>query len=387
MVPLLQIVTDLKAKCDALGYNATIHYDLRNSINLLRPKAELAGQLESKNELLTELRKQLFDCEKRGNELQTQFNQVNESITVLQLELGELPMLNKRLPKLLAWVKAKEELPAARMLITSTQEAIEKIEANIEGKCKQTRELESERVALEWEIGELPNAENMVKFHCDDLRTLQDKQNSLHAKLGALIAQLQALAKDDEERRQLISDMGPTSKTLINYQTLARAFGNDGIPFSIVRSVVPELSIMANDILGKMTGGQMALEIQTERVQRNKKEVNAIEVLITDWRGTISYGNRSGGQRVKAALANAFALADLKARRAGIQLGMMWVDEPPFLDSEGTEAYCDALELLNTRNQAMKVIAISHDQSMKARFPQQIEVVDMGEQGSKVRMA
>ena len=79
--------------------------------------------------------------------------------------------------------------------------------------------------------------------------------------------------------------------------------------------------------------------------------------------------------------------ADLKARRAGIQLGMMFVDEPPFLDSDGIEAYCNALELMSQRYPNMRVIAISHDLRMKARFPQQIDVEDMGEAGSKVKIA
>lgn len=80
------------------------------------------------------------------------------------------------------------------------------------------------------------------------------------------------------------------------------------------------------------------------------------------------YLSRSGGQKVKAALSVAFALADLKANRAGIQLGMMFIDEPPFLDEEGTQAYADALEVMHEQYNNMKVVAISHDPTMKARF-------------------
>jgi exonuclease SbcC len=89
---------------------------------------------------------------------------------------------------------------------------------------------------------------------------------------------------------------------------------------------------------------------------------------------------------VKSALSVAFGLADLKARRAGIQLGMMFVDEPSFLDQEGTDAYCDALELLGQKYPNMKIIAISHDIRMISRFPQIIRVEDTGETGSKVRL-
>ena len=146
----------------------------------------------------------------------------------------------------------------------------------------------------------LRNATNDVGVSNSLLRSLQGKQNELHAKIGALKAQLATLAKDEAERKQIDDDMAPSAKSLVHYQTLTKAFGLDGIPFSIVRSVVPELSYQANDILGQMTGGKMALEMSTERVQKNKKEVNALEVWITDYRGRIPYGDRSGGEMVKA---------------------------------------------------------------------------------------
>ena len=65
---------------------------------------------------------------------------------------------------------------------------------------------------------------------------------------------------------------------------------------------------------------------------------------------------------------------------------MLFVDEPSFLDAQGSEAYCDALEAIAERYAGMKVVAISHDPAMKARFPQMIEVEDGGEAGSRVRL-
>jgi exonuclease SbcC len=123
-------------------------------------------------------------------------------------------------------------------------------------------------------------------------------------------------------------------------------------------------------------------------VQKSSKQiVNALEVFVTDSvRGTLPYISRSGGQRVKAAIAFVIALADLKARRAGIKLGMLFIDEPPYLDDEGKKGYCDALELLAGKYAEMKVIAISHENAFKARFPQIIDVSDEGESGSKARL-
>ena len=132
----------------------------------------------------------------------------------------------------------------------------------------------------------------------------------------------------------------------------------------------------------------MAVDIRTEKEQRSTKQiVNALEV----WINTINGGSRpylshSGGEKVKISLAVTLGLADVKARRAGVQLGMLFIDEPPFLDSDGTEAYADALSSMAARNPSMRILAISHDPAMVARFPQNIRV-EAGENGSKVQMA
>jgi exonuclease SbcC len=62
---------------------------------------------------------------------------------------------------------------------------------------------------------------------------------------------------------------------------------------------------------------------------------------------------------------------------------MLFIDEPPFLDSDGIQAYCDALETIQHRYSNLKIMAITHDPTMKARFPQSIEVIKT-EEGSKV---
>ena len=86
---------------------------------------------------------------------------------------------------------------------------------------------------------------------------------------------------------------------------------------------------------------------------------------------------------MKASLSVILALAEIKASTAGIQFGMLFIDEPPFLDSDGIQAYCDALETIRERYPNIKVMAITHDPTMKARFPQNLDVVKT-ENGSKV---
>ena len=69
------------------------------------------------------------------------------------------------------------------------------------------------------------------------------------------------------------------------------------------------------------------------------------------------------------------ALAEIKSCETGTQLGFLFIDEPPFLDSNGIEAYCDALEAIQKRYADLKIMAITHDPEMKSRFAQNIDVV------------
>lgn len=209
----------------------------------------------------------------------------------------------------------------------------------------------------------------------------------LATRRGQLKAKLEDIAEAETKSSELRREAEAVGVVLSDYTTLAQAFGLDGIQYMIVRGVVPEIMRRSNEILAAMTGGRMAVDIRTEREQKSTKQiVNSLEV----WINTITGGNRpylshSGGEKVKIALAVTLGLADVKARRAGVQLGMLFIDEPPFLDADGTEAYADALAAMASRNPNMRILAISHDPTMKARFVQNI-VVTGGEDGSTVAM-
>ena len=128
----------------------------------------------------------------------------------------------------------------------------------------------------------------------------------------------------------------------------------------------------------------MSIELRTEKMLTNKKEVATLDVIVCDTvTGDLPYLSRSGGERVKAALSIVLALAEIKSSESGIQLGFLFIDEPPFLDSNGIDAYCDALEAIQKRYSDLKIMAITHDPEMKSRFTQSIDVIK-ADTGSEV---
>lgn len=169
------------------------------------------------------------------------------------------------------------------------------------------------------------------------------------------------------------------------YEALKQAFSQDGVPHQIIRNIIPHITDTTNNILGQMTGGTMGVGFVMERTVKGKDGDKAtLDVLINEYgKTTLPYASKSGGEKVKASLAVILALSEIKATAAGIQLGMLFIDEPPFLDDEGAQAYVDALETIRDRYSDVKIMAITHDDAMKARFGQAVTVIKTDD-GSKV---
>ena len=212
-------------------------------------------------------------------------------------------------------------------------------------------------------------------------KNLQD----LQVQKGALIQKAEDVKSMKEEISELKKDIEVCALITTRYDVLKQAFSQDGVPHQIIRNIIPHITDTANNILGQMTGGTMGVDFVMERTVKGKDGDKAtLDVLIEEYgKTTLPYASKSGGEKVKASLAVILALSEIKATAAGIQLGMLFIDEPPFLDDDGTQAYVDSLEAIRQRYPDVKVMAITHDDAMKARFNQSVTVIKT-EEGSKV---
>lgn len=268
---------------------------------------------------------------------------------------------------------------------------IEALEPQIERANADIADLQQKRALAALEAQEIAarlpaDAPNTAALR-SSLENLRQEVTALATQRGQIAAKMESIADAERQIAGLREELDDTAVVLQDYTTLVQAFGLDGIQYMIIRGVVPEIMRRSNDILASMTGGRMAVDIRTEREQKSTKQiVNSLEVWInTITGGTRPYLSHSGGEKVRISLAVTLGLADVKAHRTGVQLGMLWIDEPPFLDAEGTEAYADALCSMAQRNPNMRILAISHDPAMKGRFAQNI-IVTGGENGSTVTM-
>lgn len=289
-------------------------------------------------------------------------------------------------------IQAKERTAAMQAQCAAAVATVTALQTTVDILTKDIEKTQQDAAVAAQEAAEMqsrvPDAEQVnIGTLIEHKDALTKDIERIATRMGGLQAKLEAIADAKAQWETYRDEKSNAARLLADYQTLANSFGIDGIQYVIIRGIVPEIQGRANAILSAMTGGRMAVDFRTERENKtNSKIVNSLDVWITSLTGGCRpYSNHSGGEKVKIALAVTLALADVKARRAGVQLGMLFIDEPPFLDGDGTDAYADALTNMANRNPEMRILAISHDPQLKARFAQNITVT-AGDNGSEVSM-
>lgn len=366
---------------------------LRGDLRLLEAAEKEYNGLEAqRNELkliterAEELAKAVADAEATAEKGRTQLAEIEQQLEKVAAASANYDRLQKQIAEARQWLDKEKQLPVAReqkavasQRVFELTTEIETVEAEI-AEAKAELEIEQSKTVGKEELqAQVDTAEETI-------RILQEHAQKAAMTLGGLKKQAEQVEKKLEEAAELQKRMNELGGRAAGYEELKKAFSQDGIPHNIIRSIIPIFEATATNILGQMSQGHMSVEFVTEKVLKSnsKKEVTTLDIIINDSdTGRLPYMSRSGGERVKAALSVILALSEIKSSKAGVQLGFLFIDEPPFLDAPGVQAYCDALEAIQQRYASLKVMAITHDPAMKSRFPQSVDVVKTPE-GSKV---
>ncbi len=367
-------VSELQAKATQLKpYVAQLDAisQRENRIALIR------GSIDNLQSNIGEAEKRLSEAKIKGTEIEQEMSELKEKAELHQQTQQEISGLSVYLQNMSTFAVIKERKKNAENQRADEVMRLVEVERELEAAQKeleQTTGATMDTVAITAEISGLARQMEGITAQ---ITTYQQGIGSLHQKLG----EISRLQNEITALNAEVKDLGAAAG---ESQMLKNAFGQDGIPHQIIRSLIPRLTETAGSILGQMTGGKMGIEFRTEKIQKNDQEKVALDIFIEEYgKSVLPYMSKSGGEKVKAALSVILALAEVKSSTAGIQLGMLFIDEPPFLDGDGIQAYCDALETIQSRYPDLKIMAITHDPTMKARFPQSLDVIKT-EEGSKI---
>ena len=349
---------------------------------LERQESEIAlitAQIDNTQLNISKAEQRLAELKQRAQEIGSEKEKYAESYR----EHGEVL---KQIAEMKIWIEKESRLPVTRERRANAvrrsaelTEEIKSFETDLAGKHEQA---EGEKDTAAGYV----TADQWVKDIQVDIDGLNRRAKAIQLNIGGMEQKISEIKRMQQSIAAIQEEITEMAEDAADYDTLKLSFSRDGIPHQIIRTVLPKLSTTANNILGQMTGGQLGVDFVTEKTQKsnNKKEVVTLDIFIEEYgKSSLPYLSKSGGEKVKSSLSVILALAEIKASTAGVQFGMLFIDEPPFLDADGIQAYCDALETIRERYGNIKIMAITHDPTMKSRFPQNLDVIKT-EKGSKV---
>ena len=391
VTPINQRIAELEGQLTGMSFEAGKVVAISKRIAELKPyvaKLEAINQREGEIALLKvdiqHLQSNILGAEKRFADAKLKATEAERERDRYAEVSEEHGLVMGAITKLEPWLEKERQLPVSEERKSTAMGRVLELTAEFDAINKEIVEKQDEADKELQTMNEMADAAGVV----DRMNAEVDAANAIvkekQMELGALRQKADQISKLKEELSVLYKKQADNAEEAADYDALKAAFSQSGIPHQIIRTIIPQMEMISNSILEQMTGGKMGVGFQMESLQKNGKEKVTLDIDIEEYgKPALPYLSRSGGEKVRSSLSVILALAEIKASSAGLQLGMLFIDEPPFLDGDGIQAYCDALETIQRRYGNIKIMAITHDPTMKARFPQNLDVVRT-ENGSKV---
>jgi exonuclease SbcC len=214
-----------------------------------------------------------------------------------------------------------------------------------------------------------------------DLHRLEDERNALseeeiqaNRQVGVAQNRLDVLSDQRSRQARLHTERVAQTELIQRMKVLEKAFGREGVQSLLIEQAIPEIEERANELLDRLTGGEMRVLLPTQRQNKTSETVReTLDIRIQDSVGERPYDNFSGGEQFRVNFAIRLALSQLLANRAGARLQTLVIDEG--FGSQDPQGRQRLVEAINTIQDEFKVIlVITHIDELRDVFPTRIEV-------------
>jgi DNA repair protein SbcC/Rad50 len=289
---------------------------------------------------------------------------LKESLDGLKLFAVEKQMLDKAM---LGLSLRKEE---EKKLIERIEEGKKKL-ADTEKMIENLRGIESQTIEKK---------ENMTSLS-ERISLLKKNKDELLIRITRTETELTRIEKLTLRKKEVQDRIKRVGYDLTIFRELVKAFGKNGLQALIIEHAVPEIEIEANKILSRLTEGTMALSLEMVKPTQKGGEKETLEIYIGDTSGTRSYETFSGGEAFRVDFALRVAISKFIANRSGAQLRTLVIDEG--FGTQDRDGLNHFIQVINTiKDDFDKILAITHVDELKERFPVKIEVTKETGQGS-----
>jgi len=276
--------------------------------------------------------------------------------------------------------KARAALKPIEDEIANLQKQISDQRSAVSG---QQMEYDSAAETLSSAQSQAPNV-NEVERALFDLR---EQENRVRDEAGAARQKVSVLDELRLRKSGFGSEREALAIQIARHKTLERSFGKDGVPALLIEQALPQIESKANELLDRLSDGQMSIRFVTQREYKEKKRDDLKETLdiqISDAAGVRDYEMYSGGEAFRVNFAIRLALSEVLAQRKGARLQTLVIDEGfGSQDAQGRQRLIEAINLV--KKDFAKILVITHLDELKDAFPTRIEVEKTGT-GSTVKV-
>jgi exonuclease SbcC len=282
--------------------------------------------------------------------------------------------------------EAYRRLGEARAALRPLETALEDLSRQIRETNNQLDHLVTQEAGVQSELTELGPEPPFSSLAAErELNRMREAEVMASKAVGAAEQNLKALGRLRDQKVDLAVSRQDVAETVGHLKILERAFGRNGVQALLIEQALPIIEERANDLLDRLTGGEMRVTFSTQRQLKSRDALaETLDIHIRDRRGDRPYEMYSGGEAFRVNFAIRIALSRLLAQRAGARLQTLVVDEGfGSQDPEGRQRLIEAINMIQT--DFATVLVITHIDELKDAFPVRIEVTK-GSEGSQIRV-
>ncbi|MBI2759778.1 MAG: SMC family ATPase [Chloroflexi bacterium] len=279
------------------------------------------------------------------------------------------------------------QLEKARAALKPIEDEIANLKSEIVNRESEMRKQEAEYLFAKENLDaaqlQAPNVNEVERALFD----LQEQENRVRDEGGAARQKVSVLDQQRARKADLGSAREALALQIARHKTLERAFGKDGVPALLIEQALPQIESKANELLDRLSDGQMSIRFATQAEFKDRKREDLKETLdikISDSAGVRDYEMYSGGEAFRVNFAIRLALSEVLAQRKGARLQTLVIDEGfGSQDVQGRQRLIEAINLV--KSDFAKILVITHLDELKDAFPTRIEV-EKTDRGSAVRV-
>ncbi|MFN2134813.1 MAG: AAA family ATPase [Candidatus Promineifilaceae bacterium] len=348
---------------DIAGYTARLHQLTQRQEEWKTEGAKRLAEVAS-----------LLAAESYVPEARLALAQLQEELDGIAFDAGELQAATSRRQELADAPERYQALREARAALEPLQQAVVDLQ-------QQLKAQEQERMQREKRLAEMREQLNVLDSGAVDVRGLEAEVTEVREaeiaaaqKVGAARQKIQVLENQRALREELQAEKKALTLRVQRLTLLEKSCGRKGVQALLIEHALPEIEEGANDLLDRLTGGEMSIKFDTQRRLKSRDAMaETLDIVISDRAGERPYDNYSGGEQFRINFAIRLALSRLLAHRAGARLQTLVIDEGfGSQDPQGRQRLIEAINAI--QDDFACILVITHIDELREAFPTRIEV-------------